>query len=141
MTDSAITGIVCPPLKLLKPFSSPKPPTKNSASSAYLISSPSISRSVPQQTTARSNAKSGQQVHLPSLTKTDKNSTKEKVSIIKQTKRLKKLHPKPTVILLHNKRFKKPPERKTVSESDSASVSTDSSPDCLEYDVKDMILD
>ncbi|GIX96694.1 hypothetical protein CDAR_47371 [Caerostris darwini] len=83
MTDSAITGIVCPPLKLLKPFSSPKPPTKTSASSANLISSPSISRSVPQQTTVRSIAKSVQQVHLPSNTKTDK-KLKQKDSIIKQ---------------------------------------------------------
>ncbi|GIY53050.1 hypothetical protein CDAR_397201 [Caerostris darwini] len=141
MTDSAITGIACPPLQLLNPFSSPKPPTKNSASSANLIPSPSISKSVPQQTTARSNAKSGQQVHLPSLVKTAKNSSKQKDSTIKQTKHLKKLHPKPKDISLHNKRFKKPPERTTVSESDSVSLSTDSSPDYVEYDVKDMILD
>ncbi|GIY14959.1 hypothetical protein CEXT_440811 [Caerostris extrusa] len=79
----------------------------------------------------------------PHSPKTDKNSTKQKDSIIKtnKTPKKKKLHPKPKHILLHNKRFKKPPERTTVSESDSTSLSTDSSPDCLEYDVKDMILD
>ncbi|GIY38045.1 hypothetical protein CDAR_399111 [Caerostris darwini] len=91
MTDSAITGIVCPPLKLLKPFSSPKPPTKTSTSYANLISSNSISRSVSQQTTVRSNAKSIQQVHLPSNTKTDKKSKKQKDSIVKQTKKPQKI--------------------------------------------------
>ncbi|GIX86206.1 hypothetical protein CDAR_238071 [Caerostris darwini] len=64
-TDSIITSIICPPLKLLKPFTSPKPPTNDSASSVGLISSPFISDSVPQQTPATAKAKLVPQVYSP----------------------------------------------------------------------------
>ncbi|GIY74070.1 hypothetical protein CDAR_611091, partial [Caerostris darwini] len=138
-TDSAITNIVCPPLKLLKSFTAPKP-THDSASSTNLIS-PSISDSISQQTSARSKAKPVPKVHLSSMSKTDKNSKKQKDSAIRQTKHLKKLHPKTKDFVLHKKRFNKPPERTTVSESDSASLSSDGSHYCVEYDVKDMVLD
>ncbi|GIX98566.1 hypothetical protein CEXT_803561 [Caerostris extrusa] len=76
--------------------------------------------SVPQQTTVGSNAKSVRQVHLPSNTKT---KIKTERFYHQTNKKPQKLHPKSKDILLHKKRFTKPPEKTTVSESDSASLS------------------
>ncbi|GIY39500.1 hypothetical protein CDAR_538881 [Caerostris darwini] len=96
MTDATITGIVCPPLKCLKPLSTIKRATKDSASSVNLISAPSISDSVStsvhQQTPATAKAKPVPRVTFPSMTKPDSNTQKQKELFISRSKSLDKLH-------------------------------------------------
>ncbi|GIX80833.1 hypothetical protein CDAR_28891 [Caerostris darwini] len=68
MNNATITVIVCPPLELLKPVSPQRQQTNDSASSANLLSDPSLCDSAPssvchQKTPAK--AKPIEQVHLP----------------------------------------------------------------------------
>ncbi|GIY69347.1 hypothetical protein CEXT_402371 [Caerostris extrusa] len=88
--------------KLLKTFTASKPPTKNSASSANLIS-PSISDSDShsQQIPTKAKVEPIPKVHLPSIT----------------------------------------PERTTISESDSASLSSDGSHDGVQDHVFYIVFD
>ncbi|GIY30175.1 hypothetical protein CEXT_483841 [Caerostris extrusa] len=91
------------------------------------------------QTPASAKAKPVPQVHLPSMIKTVKNTRKQKDSLIRQTKHREKLHSKTKDFVPYENIFNKPPERTTVLES--ASLTADSSHDCVKYEVNDMVLD